>query len=607
MNRASVRFWFLLSLAIALLYGGFALQEAFSGPTVIQDDARQHVFWMRRFLDPELFPNDLIADYFQSVAPWGYTSFYRVFALLQIDPMLVNKLVPLGLGGIAAAYGYGIALGLLPIPAAAFLSTALLNQYLWSNDDIASGTARGFMLPLMLAFVYYLMRLVQPGNGSQTHAGQADGGWGRSLLLLLLVIGLEGLFYPSYVLVFAGILLLLPLRWQKGQIRWSPRRRDAVVAIAGLLVAFLVLLPNLLVENPYGPIISVAEARQLGDFSGLGRTSFFFDDNPWLFWFSARRSGFLTSIKPPLIALGILLPLLLRLPNRFPLVRQVSPQVGILGRWGVAAIALFLLAHALLFRLYLPSRYTHYSLQLILTFATGMVLAILLEAGLRWVSHRGGAIAPRAIVGGSTLLIGAAILFFPYYTQEFPRAEYRVGQFPPLYEFLQQQPKETLVASVLPEADSISSLALRPVYISREHAIPYHVGYGTAFRQRASDLIRALYTPDLAVLQAFIQSSGVDYWLISSEEFTPRFLERYWIRQYREAIAQAQQDLQQGPPAIARLQERCTVLTVTPQPLDPVTQSSLREGSESWLQTRAIAVVESDCLLRSVNEGGRHD
>ncbi|MEB3885120.1 hypothetical protein [Lyngbya sp. CCY1209] len=61
--------WLGLSLVFATIYGGLAIAEAFSQDYVIQDDARQHVFWMRRFLDPDLFPNDAIADYFQSVAP----------------------------------------------------------------------------------------------------------------------------------------------------------------------------------------------------------------------------------------------------------------------------------------------------------------------------------------------------------------------------------------------------------------------------------------------------------------------------------------------------------------------------------------------------------
>ncbi|NEQ85703.1 MAG: hypothetical protein F6K26_38040, partial [Moorea sp. SIO2I5] len=67
-----VIFWFSLSLTFTLVYSLLALREAFSGEYIVQDDARQHIFWMMRFLDPELFPKDLIADYFQTVAPAGY-------------------------------------------------------------------------------------------------------------------------------------------------------------------------------------------------------------------------------------------------------------------------------------------------------------------------------------------------------------------------------------------------------------------------------------------------------------------------------------------------------------------------------------------------------
>jgi hypothetical protein len=61
----------------------------------VQDDAQQHVFWMRRFIDPQLFPNDLIADYFQSVAQPGYKAIYQLAAAIGIDPMVFNKLLPI--------------------------------------------------------------------------------------------------------------------------------------------------------------------------------------------------------------------------------------------------------------------------------------------------------------------------------------------------------------------------------------------------------------------------------------------------------------------------------------------------------------------------------
>ena len=85
------QFWFIVTLVFAIGYGILALKKAFQGEWVVQDDARQHVFWMMRYVDPSLFPNDLIADYFQSVAPFGYSSLYRGAVALGFDPLVFNK------------------------------------------------------------------------------------------------------------------------------------------------------------------------------------------------------------------------------------------------------------------------------------------------------------------------------------------------------------------------------------------------------------------------------------------------------------------------------------------------------------------------------------
>ncbi|WP_199248376.1 hypothetical protein [[Phormidium] sp. ETS-05] len=69
------------SITFAIIYGIMALQKAFKTPYVVQDDARQHVFWMQRFIDPELFPDDFITDYFQSVAPGGIKPSIKLWQL----------------------------------------------------------------------------------------------------------------------------------------------------------------------------------------------------------------------------------------------------------------------------------------------------------------------------------------------------------------------------------------------------------------------------------------------------------------------------------------------------------------------------------------------
>jgi len=74
------------------------------------------------------FP-DLIADYFQSVAPAGLPNDGRVSTLL------VNKLLPTVLGPLQPVTVLVLP-ELLPVPTAAFITTLLLNQSLWMKDDL---------------------------------------------------------------------------------------------------------------------------------------------------------------------------------------------------------------------------------------------------------------------------------------------------------------------------------------------------------------------------------------------------------------------------------------------------------------------------------------
>jgi len=207
-------FWLSLSLAFAVHYSILGFQQSLTQYS-IQDDARQHVFWMRRFVDPELFPQDLIADYFQSVAPSGYSTLYQLFATIGIDPVVLSKYLPIVLGLITTAYCFGVCLEILPVPVAGFMATAMLNQNLWIEDDLVSATPRAFIYPLLLAFLYYLLR--------------------GSLLPCLVAIALQGLFYPQCVFISSGVLVLQVLyrmggwgdggmeRWRDGETR---RRGD---------------------------------------------------------------------------------------------------------------------------------------------------------------------------------------------------------------------------------------------------------------------------------------------------------------------------------------------------------------------------------------------
>ena len=551
-------FWLILSLTFVAIYSLLVIKEAFSGEYIVQDDARQHIFWMRRFLDPELFPDDLIADYFQSVAPWGYKTFYWLFSQVGIDPIFLNKLLPLGLSLVTAAYCFGLCIEILPIPFAGFISSVLLSQNLWFQDDIASGTPRAFLYPLFLAVLYYLLR--------------------KSLLPFLVAIALLGLFYPQYVILTALILIIRIFNWEKSQFCLSKNPQDYLFSGLGLGVSLLVILFYALNSSNYAPVITASQGKVLPEFGAAGRSVFFLQ-NHWNFLLFGSRSGILPKklFLPYILIVGLFLPILLKkeegktytlnrrinLPIQLPLLKKITPNIKLLSQILLAGVALFVIAHLLLFKLHLPSRYTNHTFRIVLTIATAIVLCITLDALFNWINKqqtiKNKRILELIIIGLLLiLLIGNISLckncLYP---------NYHKGQSPEIYEFFAQKPKNILIASLSKEVNYIPIFSQRSVLFAWEYAIPYHLGYYGQIKKRATQFIFAQYHSDIQWMENFINTYGIDFLILDREAFMPEYvIKNRWLRQWYFQIGnQIRINLQNGKiPAIVDTIDKCSVL-----------------------------------------------
>ena len=544
-ERKIYGFWFGASLVLAGIYGIEVFQQAFSSELIVSDDARQHVFWMQRFIDPELFPNDLIADYFQSVAPLGYTLFYRFFSVLGIDPLLLCKLIPPLLGTSATCCCFFLCLEIFPFPAAGFLASALFTQNLWMRDDLASGTPRAFLNPLFLIFLYFFIR--------------------RSPWCFVMLVSI-GLFYPQYVLVSAGLFVLTPFILNPGKLKISRSLREYTFCLIGLCIAFFVLLPYALKTSNFGPTITAVQAQIMPEFLPGGRVRFFYDDFG-RYWLNGGRSGIQIPFDPPLLAAGLLLPLLLQFPNRFPLTLQVRSTVKMLSDLTFSSLGLFLASHALLFQLHLPSRYTQHSLRVVMSLSAAIALVILLDATFQWV--RSKTLILQLIKADSLSLIVVILLFgyltlYPISLSKFPKTNYHMGLAPNLYQFFAEQPKDITIASISSEANNIPTFAHRSILSGQEYAIPYHLGYYRRFQTRTLELIQAQYAENLSELQNFIQKYDVDFWLLESDTLTPEYIERNgWMQQYPQATQPALEQLKSDrTPAFLGVLDRCPALQI---------------------------------------------
>ncbi|MEM1369133.1 MAG: hypothetical protein AAGG02_14195 [Cyanobacteria bacterium P01_H01_bin.15] len=544
--RSQSLFWLTLNLVIALSSQLVILQKTWGETYSIQDDARQHVFWMQRFINPDLFPNDLITDYFQSVAPVGYHTLYHGFAQLGGDPFIFNKVLPIFLMLLSVGLFFWLCLEILPVPFVAFISTLLLEQFINVEDDIVSGTPRAFVYPLLLALLLAWVR------------GAWRVGWA--------IIWLQSWFYPQAVLISSGLVLFKTGYWEGWRWHWSKYRAHYLFGLGGLLVGIVVLLPFAVQTSEFGPVISVETARTLPEFYPGGR-AFFFDNNFTDFWLKNSRSGYLARIQrlPATAHAAIAFPFLLALSHGFPLIRKINKQkLAVIGYLLLVSTVLFFLAHLLIFKLHLPSRYIKYSLRIVLAIATGFSVMAILDSLLNQVARLRVAQFIRTIVaGGLVILLSVPILIYPLFLKGYPKSNIVDGEQPWLYEYLQAHPPDIVVASLDEEADVLPSFSQRAVYAAREYGIPYHWGYYQQYRQRVQALITAQYTPDLAMLQTFIRESGVDYWLISNEAFTVEYIQENnhdWLRQFEPEVSTAITNLESGQiPALKQVAEYCTV------------------------------------------------
>lgn len=522
-------FWLGLSIALSVTMAYGPLRQAFSGAYVLQDDSRQHIFWMERFVDPDLFPHDFIVDYLQTVAPLGYKAFYRVGAVLGIDPLSLGKLLPIGLGLLTTLLCFVVSMQLLPVPSSAFIATTLLGQALWSGDSIVSSTPRAFMYPLLLLFLSSFIS--------------------RSSVLCLASIAMLCLFYPPIVPIPLGVIVLSLVRWDSKRFCLSRERRDYILCAAALAIAAAILLPYAHQIAAFGPVVSADEGRTMPEFLAGGRMVVFregFVD----YWLTGKHSGMFAPppFQPLGLALALPLPLLWVFRERFHLANRISPGIAVFPRVILASLIMFFAAHALLFKLYLPSRFTAHSFRIVLALGAGISATIVLDA-LFDLARR--IASPRrrfgALVVGSGAVLIWAIALYPLLSGSFSREKYKTGEYPELYEFLSHQPKTAVIASLSREVDDLPVFAKRSILIGREIALPYHKKYYAEIRQRAIDLINAEYSSDLTELQRFIRAYDVGFLLLDKRAFLPGHLAAdKWLMQFQPATEAAIARLRNG-------------------------------------------------------------
>jgi hypothetical protein len=500
--------WFGLSIIFSLYFGLISLHHAFSQEYLIQDDARIHIVWLQRFVDRELFADDFLANYFIYFAPVGFKSVYWLGAKIGIEPLVLAKILPSILGIVTAVYVYFLSLEIVPKSFTAFLSSLLIAQLIWSNDDLISATPRAFVYPIFAAFLYYLAK--------------------EKLFPCLTTMLLMGLFYPQVLLVQVTV---LTWRWLTNKYQKKTNflfDRQFKWFISGTIVTAIALIPFSQKSPEWSIVVTASDMHRLPEFNFNGRSYFY--GVGWLKFILAGDSGICLPIFPPIVWCGLTLPWFLKKP--FPTIKLITPKIKILWQVTIASLLMFLAAHLLLLKIHLPSRYTYHTLRFVLAIASAIVITVLLDLGFHWLHSKNKfKLTEKTIVTLVTLFAINVIVFpmSPYILFSWCQ-NWRIGKHPVIYQYLAKQPQDIMTASLSIDGNNIPAFARRAILVGEEFAFAYHPYYYREIKQRAKDLIEAQYSSDRQILLSFIDRYSIDFILLDKNAFTPEYLQtKKWL------------------------------------------------------------------------------
>ncbi len=480
-----MRFYLLILLLLVLVTK--ALVPLFF-PYRASGDQKQQIFWMYRFQDPELFTNDLLTEFMSSgkLQPPGFTFVYRMTSDF-VDPLLFSKILPIILVMVSVFYMFllgkslggefaGFMAGLI------FVCDVFIIGW---EKHFQAGLSRGFAYPIFISFVYYFV------NGKQTKASA--------------ILVLQSLFYPP-------IFLNSALLWGVSCIRksWVKELKRSSIFIAGFIVAGLILVSSHKSSPTFlGPLVSKSKAKTMAEFGPDGRSDFF-REHFYEYLFMGRAGLNLDKVS---VYVVLLIPIGFALGKRTFRVNRIIYDIMI------SSSILFVIAHLVLFKLHLPSRYVLYTLPV----AFILLLASNTEEFIQEIKSRYRLDLeqkmpdPKRVLGALLLLVIVMLGYQIVYSR--PGRE-KVE----LYKSISTLPKDALIAGYPEDMDDIPLFSRRKVMMNMELALPYYTNYYAEIRSRTFDFFTAYYASNSSQIRGFCKKYGIDYLVVNKDHFDWKFL-----------------------------------------------------------------------------------
>ncbi len=467
----------------------WAYLPAFINPYIINDDVRQQLFWMQRWCQPGIYPEDLLSSYARMYVPWGVQGLYYA-ASFFCSPLYFSNILTGVLYVLTGSLIFlsGNRIGDYRLGLAALCIYWVSPFFLHS---MAGGLARGFAAPLLMLYFY---------------------GWlCRSRIILGLALLLQSLFIPYIFILCAGASGLGWLGWLIGlNSRPSFLTRISDFIFIGGCFSLLLLWHMQMSKAGFGPLPTYAEMLDNPVYTAQGRfpiipvPSIFYElfTRPWEKLIPFKdMSNFAAANALIAIAAAALL------GAKSAQWKKWHPHLTAIICILFSSVLLSLLAKLILLKLFVPSRYLEYSTALGYCF----LLAICLHGIMRqW--HK----ARKWI---TSILVGIFFVVGIMRTELLGLYDYSPEAA--LYEtVLREIPRHAVIAGNPYLMDNVLTFGQRNVLASYELAHPWNTGYWKKFAPRLQDMLKAYYSGNIVEVIDFCLKYGVEYMVVDRRDFS---------------------------------------------------------------------------------------
>lgn len=483
-----------ISLAVLIVYFLPALVRM----DVYSDDLRALVPWFYSSQDPELFQNDLTADYALSLLPLGYKALFRVVST-TLDPQIFAELLPFVLAFCTLYFAYAIGYvvthgsqvgGIANIGLFLFGATIGFPNFM---QIFGGATPRAFGSPILLFGIWAL--------------------FSRNLYLLSLAFLLAALFYPPVficLVTYSGIVLLIYFIKERRIVKGSS-------ILAGITVICLCLLfwDKLFSSGSQWTLLSLDDLLRMPEYypGGISSVLLFYED-----W-----GMYISNAFPSNVFLFFTVTILFLWRSKFFRLEAVILIIS----W----LLLYTVAYLFLLNLYFPVRYVH---RLYYAFYFIVLPSLFLNAinffkrkirnySPQWFIHN--SIGQRTIT--IILVVGITISSGTLTLLRISKGHGGIiGSAPgEVYEFLSLLPKNVMIAADPYYADDLPIRTKRKTLVMSEFlASPLHKEIDEEMKARTTAIWGALYASDLKPIQSLRDKYNVDVLLINRQHYKQELL-----------------------------------------------------------------------------------